>query len=74
MVRAVRQGLRRTHGTAPRRLARPLGVAEITQIVTAIDRTTPIGARDTAMILLGYASVMRGRWWLDALLGRLRVR
>jgi len=59
-VRQVRLGLRRTYGTAPRRLARPLTVAEIHQILTAIDRTTPIGARDAAMILLGYASAMRG--------------
>jgi integrase len=59
-VRQVRLGLRRTYGTAPRRLARPLTVAETHQILTAIDRTTPIGARDAAMILLGYASAMRG--------------
>ena len=59
-VRQVRLGLRRTYGTAPRRLARPLSVAEIGQILSAIDRTTPIGSRDAAMILLGYASAMRG--------------
>jgi hypothetical protein len=40
-VRQVRLGLRRTYGTAPRRLARPLTGAEIHQILTAIDRTTP---------------------------------
>jgi integrase len=60
LVRQVRLGLRRTYGTAPRRLARPLTVAEIGQIIAAIDRTTPIGARDAAIILLGYASAMRG--------------
>jgi integrase len=59
-VRQVRLGLRRTYGTAPRRLARPLSVDEIGHIVAAIDRTTPTGARDAAMILLGYASAMRG--------------
>ena len=32
---------------------------EIRQIVGPIDRTTPMGARDAAMILLGYASAMR---------------
>jgi integrase len=58
-VRQVRRGLRRTLGTAPQRLARPLGTAEIRQIVTPIDRTTPKGARDAAIILLGYASAMR---------------
>jgi integrase len=60
LVRQVRLGLRRTSGTAPRRLARPLTVPEIRQIVTSIDRSTPIGARDAAIILLGYASALRG--------------
>ena len=58
-VRQVRRGLRRTYGAAPRRLARPLSVAEIRQIVGGIDRTTPHGIRDAAIILLGYASAMR---------------
>jgi integrase len=58
-VRQVRRGLRRTYGAAPRRLARPLSVEEIRQIVSGIDRTTPIGIRDAAIILLGYASAMR---------------
>ncbi len=57
-VRQVR-GLMRTHGSAPRRLARPLSVDEIRQIISRIDRSTPIGTRDAAMILLGYASAMR---------------
>ena len=59
-VRQVRLGLRRIYGTAPRRLARPLSADEIGQIVAPIDRTTPIGARDAAMILLGFASAMPG--------------
>ena len=58
-VRQVRRGLRRTLGTAPRRQARALSVAEIRQIVTGIDRTTPHGARDAALILLGFASALR---------------
>jgi integrase len=58
-VRQVRLGLRRTHGGTPRRLARPLTLAEIRRIVAGLDRTTPIGARDAAIILLGYASAMR---------------
>jgi len=58
-VRQVRLGLRRTYGTAPRRLARPLNTTDIRRIVTAIDRTTPLGARDAAIILLGYASALR---------------
>ena len=40
-VRQVRRGLRRTYGAAPRRLARPLSIAEIRQIVGGIDRTHP---------------------------------
>ena len=58
-VRHVRRGLRRTLGTAPRRQARPLGVAEIRRIVTCVDRDTPKGARDAAIILLGFASALR---------------
>lgn len=58
-VRQVRLGLRRTYGSAPRRLARPLTVTEIRQIVAGIDRSTPIGVRDAAMILLGFASALR---------------
>ncbi len=60
LVRQVRLGLRRIYGTAPRRQACPLTVPEIRQILAAIDRTTPIGARDAAIILLGDAFAMRG--------------
>lgn len=58
-VRQVRLGLRRTYGTEPRRQAHPLSTAEIRQIVTHLDRTTPLGIRDAAIILLGYAAAMR---------------
>ena len=58
-VRQVRRGLRRLIGAAPRRQARPLQTYEIRTIVTAIDRTTPKGARDAAIILLGFASALR---------------
>lgn len=58
-VRQVRRGLRRTIGTAPQRLARPLDTGDIRQIVTAIDRSTAKGARDAAIILLGFASALR---------------
>jgi hypothetical protein len=58
-VRLVRPGLGRTYGRAPRRLARPLGVDDVRRIVTAIDASTPIGIRDHAVILVGYASAMR---------------
>ncbi len=58
-VRQVRRGLRRIVGTAPRRQARPLGVAKIRRILGAINRETAKGARDASIILLGFASAMR---------------
>jgi integrase len=58
-VREVRRGLRRTYGVAPVRQARPLTPADLRQILGAIDRSTPLGARDAAIILLGYASALR---------------
>jgi integrase len=74
LVRQVRLGLRRTYGTAPRRQARPLTVAEIRQIIATIDRTTPIGVRDTAIILLGFASAMRGSELVALDLGDLEYK
>jgi len=58
-VRQVRRGLRRIIGRAPRRPTRPLSVADLRQIVTAIDRTTVRGVRDTALILVGFAGALR---------------
>ena len=58
-VRQVRRGLRRTLGVAARRPAHPLDLAEITAIAAAIDPTTLAGARDRALVLLGYASALR---------------
>lgn len=58
-VRQVRRGLRRTVGTAARHPAHALDLAEITAMVTAIDPTTSAGARDRALILLGFASALR---------------
>ncbi|WP_062461091.1 tyrosine-type recombinase/integrase [Demequina soli] len=59
LVTRVRRGLRRILGVAPRRRARPLFVEDIREILAAIDRTTAIGKRDAAIILLGFASAMR---------------
>jgi integrase len=58
-VRQVRRGLRRIIGRDPRRPARPLSVADVRQIVAAIDRTTVRGVRDTAIVLLGFAGALR---------------
>ena len=59
IVRQVRRGLRRTLGTAARHPAHALDLAEITAITAAIDPSTPAGARDRALVLLGYASALR---------------
>ncbi|MGH3999993.1 MAG: site-specific integrase [Pseudonocardiaceae bacterium] len=59
IVGQVRRGLARTYGTAPRRRARPLTLLEIRQILAAMDRTTPTGTRDAAILLLGFASALR---------------
>jgi len=58
-VRQVRAGLRRTYGVSPRRQARPLSVPELRQVIGHINETRPIGVRDTAIILLGYAGALR---------------
>lgn len=58
-VRQVRRGLRRIIGAAPRRQARPLRTDDIRTIVESIDRSTALGARDAALILLGFASALR---------------
>jgi integrase len=59
VVRQVRRGLRRILGTAPRRQAHPLTVAELAQIVASIDPVSRIGVRDRAVLLLGYAGALR---------------
>jgi integrase len=59
VVRRVRRGLRRILGTAPRRQAHPLTVAELAQIVASIDTASRIGVRDCAVLLLGYAAALR---------------
>ena len=59
VVARVRRGLRRIMGTAPRRQAHPLTVDELAQIVASIDTEAPIGVRDRAVLLLGYAAALR---------------
>lgn len=54
-----RRAARRTYGIAPRRQARALSVEELGQILARIDRTSPTGARDAAILLLGYAGALR---------------
>lgn len=59
LVRRVRRELRRILGVAPIRQAHPLTVAELGQIVAAIDTDDAKDIRDRAILLLGYASAMR---------------
>ena len=58
-VKAVRRGLRRSQGTAPRRQSRPLSTDDIRRMLASIDRATARGTRDAALILLGFASALR---------------
>ncbi len=58
-VKAVRRGIRRTLGTAPRRQSRPLSTDEIRQMLAGIDRSSLKGVRDAAVILLGFSSALR---------------
>ena len=58
-VGRVRRGLRRVLGVAPRRQARALLTEDIRSMVDHIDRRTAAGARDRALLLLGFASALR---------------
>lgn len=55
----VRRGLRRTVGIAARHPSHPLSVVELGRIVGHIDRATSAGARDAALLLVGFASALR---------------
>ncbi len=56
-VAAVRAGLRRTIGVAPRQAA-PLRVDELRAVITAIGADL-LGLRDRALLLLGWSSAVR---------------
>jgi integrase len=56
-VRAVVRGIRRTKGTAQRRVA-PVVTADLRRIVTALPETTA-GLRDRALLLVGFAAALR---------------
>lgn len=57
-VVAVWRGIRRTLGVAPDQVS-ALEIDQLRQMMRAIDRTTPKGARDAALILLGVAGALR---------------
>lgn len=58
-VARVRAGLRRRLGTAPRHQSHPLTTDQVRTMVAAINTDSLRGARDAAIILLGYAAALR---------------
>jgi site-specific recombinase XerD len=56
-VRLVRRGVRRTLGTAQRRV-RPIMVADLRKMIEGLD-TGVAGCRDHALLLLGFAGALR---------------
>ena len=57
-VRQVLRGIRRTLGVAPRQ-KQPLLTAQLRRMVQALDRETRAGARDAALLLIGFAGGFR---------------
>ena len=57
-VRQVLRGIRRTLGVAPHQ-KQPLLTAQVRQMVQALDRETRAGARDAALLLIGFAGGFR---------------
>lgn len=58
LVRRVLEGVRRTIGTAPDQHA-PAGIGEVRRMVAKIDPGTLAGARDRALLLVGFALAAR---------------
>ncbi|WP_141006897.1 integrase [Nocardioides humi] len=58
-LRRVRRGLRRTVGTAPRRRAHPLSLPDVRRLLDVMDPADLAGARDRALLLVGFASALR---------------
>ena len=58
MVRATMAGIRRAHGTAPTQKSALLP-AELRQLLASTDPTSLAGARDRALLLLGFAGGFR---------------
>ena len=57
-IRTVMQGIRRTHGTAPRK-ANPLRTSALRTMLDTCDGASLIDRRDRALLLLGLASALR---------------
>ena len=52
-------GIRRQHGTEPRRQAKPLELDPLARLIEPIDTATLAGLRDRALLLLGFAAALR---------------
>lgn len=57
-VRAVRQGIRRTHGVAPRQ-AGAITIADLRAMTGSLPGSAEKKARDGALLLLGFAAALR---------------
>ncbi len=57
-VRTLMAGIRRVKGTAPATQKKPLLVAELERVVTALPENL-LGARDAALLLVGFAGAFR---------------
>jgi len=57
-VQLVMKGLRRTKSTAPTQKT-PLRLAELRRLINHLDLDTPIGQRDHALLLTGFAGALR---------------
>ena len=58
-VAAVMSGIRRQHGTEPRRQAKPLELDPLGRLIEPIGTATLAGLRDRALLLLGFAAALR---------------
>lgn len=57
-VAEIWRGIRREHGTAPRRVA-PLVIGELRRLVDVLDGDKLIGVRDRALLCVGFAGAFR---------------
>jgi integrase len=57
-IAAVLEGVRRTHGTAPRRQAKAVEPDDLRNMVATLPNTLA-GVRDRAILMLGFAAAMR---------------
>src|SRR3546814_9396188 len=71
VVRRVRRGLRRILGVAPIHQSHPLTVADLPQIVSALDPDPALGFRAPGIFLVGSVSVLSPRAFAATTVGDL---